>query len=131
MSFYILDKVYNNSVYSDLDYVQTLINVNHDLRYYLFILFCGSCLFFVNLLIYKTFKTQGSKIILIINLVTMLFIFFLLKTNNISLFFTVGISIIYFILYNSSFIKNNAYLKFEYGTYFLLVSFAIILSQIN
>ena len=45
ISFYILDKIYYNSVYYDLDYVQTLINVNHNLRYYLFILFCGSCLF--------------------------------------------------------------------------------------
>ncbi len=129
ISFYILDKIYFNSVYSDLDYVQTLINVNHDLRYLLFIFFCGSSLFIVNLLTFKILKTKASKSILIINLATLFIIFYILKTNNISIFFTVGFSIIVFVLYNSNFLKDKNYLKFEYGIYFLLICSALILNR--
>lgn len=131
ISFFILDKIYYNSVYSDLDYVQTLINVNHNLRYYLFILFCSSCLFFINLMTYKFLESRGSKIILFINLVTLLFIFYLLRTNNISVLFTVSISIIVFVLYNSIFLKKQNYLKLEYGIYLFLISFALILNYMN
>ena len=131
ISFYILDKIYYNSVYYDLDYVQTLINVNHNLRYYLFILFCSSCLFFINLLVYKILEYKGSKIILFVDLVTLLFIFYIFRTNNVSLFFTVGISIIFFVLYNSSFLKDRDYLRLEHGTYFFLISLALILNYVK
>lgn len=131
ISFYILDKLYYNSVYSDLDYIQTLINVNHSLRYYLFILFCGSCLFIVNLITYKLIESKGSKIIVVINIFTLLFIFYLLRTDNVSKLFTVSISIILFVLYNSSFLNEHKYLKLEYRIYFILISIALSLNYMN
>lgn len=51
--FFIVDTIYPKSVYSDLDYLQTLFSSSHSVRYYIFIFLFGNLIFINNYLLRK------------------------------------------------------------------------------
>ena len=84
----LIDKIYPLSVYSDLDFLQLLFKVDHQTRYFFFVVIVGSFLFIFNNFILIKLKVNNEilsfgldisfNIILIFSLLTAL------KVNNLS-----------------------------------------------
>lgn len=93
----LIDTIYKNSIYSNLDYLQTLINTNHETRYQIFILGLAIILIITNLTFLKIkIDNTSLKILLltILNLVSFNVIFLVLQINNVSIVLISFLSII-------------------------------------
>ena len=84
----VIDIVYKDSIYSNLDYLQTLLKTDHGTRYQLFVFGLAILIMIVNLLFLKiTILRPVVKLISlsVVNVVGFNFYFYILKVNNVSL----------------------------------------------
>ena len=88
VSMKLIDKIYPLSVYSDLDFLQQLFKVDHQTRYFFFIVIVGSFLFIFNNFILIKLKVNNEILSFILDIsFNVIFIFLLLTTlrvNNLS-----------------------------------------------
>ena len=97
ISYFILDVIYYKSLYSNLDYIQTLINVNHETRYRLFILMFTLMVYILNLILWSNspkIKIKQLIFSIIFHFLIINIIYFVLKIHNISMVFIIVYSII-------------------------------------
>lgn len=97
ISYFILDKIYYKSVYSNLDYIQTLIDVNHETRYRLFILMFTLMIYILNLFLWSNspkIKVKHLIFSIIFHILIINIIYFALKVHNISMVFIIIYSIL-------------------------------------
>jgi len=84
----LIDKIYPLSVYSDLDFLQLLFKVDHQTRYFFFVVIVGSFLFIFNNFILIKLKVNNEILSFILDIsFNVIFIFLLLTTlrvNNLS-----------------------------------------------
>ena len=84
----VIDIVYKDSIYSNLDYLQTLLKTDHGTRYQLFVFGLAILIMIINLLFLKiTILRPVVKLISlsVVNVVGFNFYFYILKVNNVSL----------------------------------------------
>lgn len=88
VSMKLIDKIYPLSVYSDLDFLQQLFKVDHQTRYFFFIVIVGSFLFIFNNFILVKLKINSGILSFGLDIsFNIIFIFSLLtalKVNNLS-----------------------------------------------
>ena len=93
----VIDIVYKNSVYSNLDHLQTLLKTDHKTRYQLFIFGLTILIMIINLIFLKI-KIVKPVVKLItlscINVLGFNFYFYILKVNNISIILISVLSIL-------------------------------------
>ena len=94
---FIVDNIYPLSIYSDLDYFQTIVEVSHGLRYFLFLLIICSTLFVCTITLNRIFQSHnylyiGSSICIIF--LTCEIVLSLLRMSNVSIIFTLSLSIV-------------------------------------
>ena len=84
----VIDIVYKDSVYSNLDYLQRLLKTDHGTRYQLFVFGLAILIMIINLVFLKI-KIVRPVVKLIsltfINVICFNFYFYILKVNNVSL----------------------------------------------
>ena len=99
----ILDIIFKDSMYSNLDFLQTIFSFNHTIRYWFFIIFFG----FINYLTNFTFslitivenRNLDFFINLFLNLVIILLVFYFLQIKNISIIFIGIICLVNYLIY--------------------------------
>lgn len=88
VSMKLIDKIYPLSVYSDLDFLQQLFKVDHQTRYFFFIVIVGSFLFIFNNFILVKLKINSGILSFGLDIsFNIIFIFSLLtalRVNNLS-----------------------------------------------
>ena len=94
---FLIDNIFPLSIYSDLDYLQTVVEVYHSIRYILFLLIICSTLFICTISLNRIFPNHnylymGSSMFVIF--LTCDVIFRLLRMSNVSIIFTLSLSIV-------------------------------------
>ena len=84
----VIDIVYKDSIYSNLDYLQTLFEIDHGTRYQLFVFALAILIMIINL-VFIEIKIVRPVVKLIslsvVNVMGFNFYFYILKVNNVSL----------------------------------------------
>ena len=119
---FVIDNLFYKSIYSDLDYLQQILNLSHNQRYFLFIFLLGNTLFAVNFLISKL---KIEKYFLFIIPLTNFFVtfsyLFLIRMNNISILF------VFILTYTSTIISIENYHQLRYFSSLVLFNFSALL----
>ena len=93
----LLDQIYTDSMYSNLDFLQTIVSFNHTVRYWFFIISLGVINYLFNLTYFKFVLIRKGKLDIFVNLFfNLLFIssvFYFIQIKNISVFFILFICI--------------------------------------
>ncbi len=93
----LLDQIYTDSMYSNLDFLQTIVSFNHTIRYWFFIISLGVINYLFNLTYFKFVLIRKGKLDIFVNLFfNLLFIssvFYFIQIKNISVFFILFICI--------------------------------------
>ncbi len=93
----LLDQIYTDSMYSNLDFLQTIVSFNHTVRYWFFIISLGviNCLF--NFTYFKFVSIRKGKLDIFVNLffnlVLISSVFYFIQIKNISVLFILFICI--------------------------------------
>lgn len=93
----LLDQIYTDSMYSNLDFLQTIVSFSHTVRYWFFIISLGVINYLFNLTYFKFVLIRKGKLDIFVNLFfNLLFIssvFYFIQIKNISVLFILFICI--------------------------------------
>ena len=93
----LLDQIYTDSMYSNLDFLQTIVSFNHTVRYWFFIISLGVINYLFNFTYFKFVSIRKGKLDIFVNLffnlVLISSVFYFIQIKNISVFFILFICI--------------------------------------
>ncbi len=93
----LLDQIYTDSMYSNLDFLQTIVSFNHTVRYWFFIISLGVINYLFNFTYFKFVSIRKGKLDIFVNLffnyVLISSVFYFIQIKNISVLFILFICI--------------------------------------